>query len=358
MKFKYDWSFEPKVYELLIKLYKGSSQKLTEYRYSPDYALEFIEDTEEFLYGMKQLFPNYFYKVIGALEKLKGISFVSMREEIEKFVQKRDGYILIDPITVVDNLSYFCPSSRKKISIFQGLASMIFEFKSDKTLAFSDEYNWPIEHKRISLEDIDKDKQFINSGWDLLEEALSQMLAGKVYRFLVADDTSKIKHDNSNFDNQIIIDTVSWSFTNDIATFNDLMIRFGITISGISIMNECSEEVVKCRIFIKALKGNFAELAIEDYQRRGQEAQLYHILYDMGELYQNRKLGNQIKLVNDSYTKEIYNDLLSMLSKMMVLDGGEESDTANLNEDSKTKENKCKVRALVNINDKPTFSND
>lgn len=354
MKFKYDWSSDLRVYNSLIRIYNGSLEKLSIDNYILEYAAGFIEDTEEFLYGMKQLFPNYFDNVLDALEKLKGISFVSMKEEIETFVQKRDGYVLIDPITVVDYLLYVNPSNRKKISVFQGLASVVFEFMNDNTLEFTEKYNWFIKHRQVAFGDIKKDKDYINYGWQLLEDAFSQVLAQKVYRFIAADENAKIQSDSSFEKRAIVIDTAYWDFTNDVTRFNDLMIRFGITIKGISIADECSSEVIICRLLKKALQGNFAETAIGDYQRRGQEVELYHILYNMGKLYKNRMSGHQIRLVNDDYTKKIYDNLLLMMSKLVVFDEHEE-DFKQIDTENSQKVEECKVKALVNISDRPTL---
>lgn len=287
MLFKYSWTKFPEIEKSLIKIYENSKIKLEEENYDKSYAQEFINNIEEFLCCIISLNYNL-SKVTKSLENLEYVSFqkkaypkifsniISISTNNPPVINCKTKILLDYNLEGNERLN---AKERRKMYLFHGLAHNVLNFQNDKTEKFSQIYNNVLSDTGYQ----EYAKDIVNSGWLLLEEAISQEIAEKFTYFITKKQRPKFNF-NKESNETIINNDKILSNLEFCRMFQPIEINFGKVISKIGSIHDYSQEIIIYDLLKMSINGNFSENVINEYIYKNKELELYQMLYLMGIL--------------------------------------------------------------------------
>ena len=216
---------------------------------------------------------------------------------------------------------------RRRLYLYKGLNKFLFNFNNDKTSEFSKTCNELFEEENDKI----KAETFVNSGWLLLEEVLSQELAEKMTYDLIGKTRPGLRPGVEVLDDYPIDGAKVSSKLEEYRPFEELIIRFGGTISGVGNMIDYSQEKIMNDLIDKALKQNLSDAIISEYTFNRNELELYIILYNMGLLINEKyaTYGKRLvkeKILDIKEINQIYDNLINIFDRLFTLDQDEYSD--------------------------------
>ena len=333
MNLKYNWNNDLRVKLFLEKIYCNSLKKLEEANYQTSYADEFVMAVEDFLCCVK-IFSYDFDRILDLLSSVEYIGFMmSLRIDNDNLIKLNyhymppvvnfGTYILINP--QMDTDTHLSDIDRRKMYIFHGLANSVLNFQNETTLRFSEMYNNLIPMK---YQDTSK---ITYSGWLLLEETLAQEIAERFIYFINGKNRLGITLGGDVLDKRIVSSEKISSNLEYFRTFQELLIRFGLTIPAVGDKFEYSRERIIHDLIKKSLNGNLAIETIAYYIDNDNEIMLYQMLYSMGLLLneknrlRNMPINKTVKLTEDE-SNSLYDDLIRLLNRLVSLDNQTYSD--------------------------------
>lgn len=327
MNLKYNWDNDLRVKLFLQKIYYNSLDKLEETYYQASYANEFVTAIEDFLCCVK-IFSYDFDRILDLLSPLEYISFmmplsidngslVKLNYHYMPPVINFGTYILLNP--QMDTDTRLTDVERRRMYIFHGLANSLLNFQNDVTLKFSEMYDdlIPKENQCTS--------RVVYDGFFLLEEALAQEIAERFNYFISGKNRPGITLGGDVLDKKIIASGKISSNLEYFRTFQELLIRFGLTVPSVGDKLEYSREKIIYDLVKKSLNNNFAIEAIAYYVDSHNEATLYQILYVMGLLLNEKNRLHNMPMINmislsEKESNTLYDDLIKLLNRHVSLD--------------------------------------
>ena len=330
MILRYDWSRYPDIVNKFLKIYTNTRTNLELKHMDITYAYEFCSDLEEYMNYLRESG----YDISKINELLKPLLYVDFFKNNLKMdnniiyltqeqVIKTDGVIYINKdINGDERLN---ERERRRLYLYKGLNKFIFNFSNDKTRKFSRVYSELLDNDRLNAEAL------VNSGWLLLEEVLSQELAERI----TYDTLNKVRpalRPGMEIMDEYPMDGVKVSSRlEQYRPFEELVVRFGGTLSGVGNIVDHSEKRIMNDLINKAIETDFSDSVISEYAFNKNEIELYIILYNMGLLINEKyaTYGKRIvkdKVLNTDEINRIYDKLSEMLNRLFTLDQDEYCD--------------------------------
>ena len=282
MMYMYNWDSNPNVIEYLNKLYKNTLSYLTENNYDAEYANEFIYDVEDFIY----YFKINKYNVNNILSKISDIEciefydsfFTSNRvndnSEVPPVMNRGSKLLLNVDIAGNKRLS---SKERRRMYLYVGLAHSILSFKSTNTLMLAKLYSRYLSSNEAMTESI------VNNGWQLLEDTLAQEIAEKITYVTIGKVRPGYRPGLDGEEYPISGHQVS-SNLEDYRVFQEILVRFGLTISKIGNLFDYSNNSIINDLIDCSINHRLSNVIINDYCDRKNSFKLYQLLYLMGIL--------------------------------------------------------------------------
>ena len=332
MKLRYDWSMYPDITETFIRIYTNTRTNLELKHMDITYAYQFCSDLEEYMNYLR----NSGYDILKINEQLKSLLYVDffknkLRMDNNIIYLTQEQVIKTDKVIYLNEDIYkderLTGRERRRLYLYKGLNKFLFNFNNDKTKEFSKIYSelYDTEADRVTAEAL------ANSGWLLLEEVLSQELAEKITYESLNKNRPGLRPGVEVLDDYPIDGAKVSSKLEGYRPFEELIIRFGGTISGVGNMMDYSQEKIMDDLIDKALKQNLSDAIISEYTFNRNELELYIILYNMGLLinekyatYGKRLVKN--KVMDTKEINQIYDNLINIFDRLFTLDQDEYSD--------------------------------
>lgn len=332
MKLRYDWSRYPEIVDKFLKIYTNTRTVLELKHMDITYAYEFCSDLEEYMNYLRD--NGYDIKRINKmLDPLLYIDFFKNNLRMDNNII----YITQEQVRKTDNVIYLNENihgderlnerERRRLYLYKGLNKFLFNFTNDKTREFSKNYS-----ELLDNEDEKKTAEaLVNNGWLLLEEVLSQELAEKITYDTLGKKRPSYRPGIELIDDYPINGSKVSSRLEQYRPFEELIIRFGGTISAVGSLTDYSATKIMDDLIDKALKYNFSDAIISEYTFNRNELELYVILYNMGLLINEKYATYGKRLVKDKVMdiKEInqtYDNLINVFDRLFTLDQDEYSD--------------------------------
>ena len=355
MKLKYNWENNPDVKELLNKIYTNTIKELEENNYSKTYANEFLEYIEDFIMYFKSFSFSYdFTKVVDKLKTLELISFIKpyyfeygKQSEINNKVPviNMRTKILLNPSLEKDK--YLTKKERRRLYLYHGLLHNVIELRNDKTIKFSKIYSDLLTNTKTNSKMYE---ELVNNGWLLLEESLIETIAEKMTYSILEKEKPGLRPGNDKNGVKILHECVISSDLELYREFQPILLIFGITLNNVGSEIEYSREILTYDLIRKAINTDFSKEVINEYISKGNEFDLYKLLYYMG-LIVNEKYAAlgfrqipKIKLESEEIDS-LYFNILDILKRNMTLEKTNYSDVEIV---GKTL-TKAKKAELINI---------
>ena len=275
----YNWDKYPEVIPYLKKINRNTLKYLKDNNYSLDYAREFTEDVEDFLYYFK--IKNYNVDII--LDKIKDIDVIEFYESL--YISNTTTDSNIPPVlnrgiklllsTYITSNNKLTSKERRRLYLYHGLSKSIIALKSNKTLLFSKFYNRYLTSNTASV--------IVSNGWLLLEDTLAMEMAEKItYQVL-----GKVRPGyHIGLDNEVypIDDDRVSSNLEMYRMFQELVTNFGLTIKKINNSYKYNGKSILDDIVKYSLHDSFSDLVMAEYINKNKTLELYQLLYLMGLL--------------------------------------------------------------------------
>ena len=329
MTFKYNWEKHPKAEDLLTKIYNNTLASLGE-----KYAEEFVIDIDDFLYYMLTFYSNSFEKIIDCLYSVELIGFqkdfyiikdetIILNPNMTPPVVNIENKILLNPFLKGD--SRLTEEERRRLYLYHGLVHNILSFKNEKTKEFSKIYSDVLGNNKYEVETI------VDNGWLLLEEVIAQELAEKATYTIIGKTRPGKRYGIESRDLFPIDDNNVFSNLEFYRMFQDILINFGTTISKIGNTGEYSVPLIIIDILKKAINTNFSESVISEYINKGNETELYILLYLMGILINEKYATYGLRpikelKINSTEVQKIYSRIYYITNGLFNLDEEEYQD--------------------------------
>lgn len=324
MNLKYNWDNNLRVKLFLEKIYSNSQKELLISGYSEEYANEFINDIEDFLRCII-IYSCDFERIMDLLEPLEYIAFIDSLilypDENSSFnttipVINFGSRILINSKLPKD--SNLTARERRKMYLFHGLCNSILNFQNKDTFQFSHLYDNILPKPNTDI------SRLVNSGWLLLEETIAQEIAERFTYFVCGKNRPNNTFGGDIFEKDIIGSIKVESNLEYFRTFQSLVLRFALTVSGIGSIEEHSSVMLMHDLIKKTLNEEFSQSVIAQYIHYNNQEDLYKILYIMGILLNEKNSHMGISLFPElSLTKKefqsLYKDLCDLLNRHITL---------------------------------------
>lgn len=322
MKYNYNWDKYPEIKVFLEKIYTNTQNELKNIDDTNINVQEVISYIEEYLLAIIE--HKYdINKVIKTLETLEYISFKELLlihgrnniQSIPAFMDFGNRIFLNDEIK---------DKNMKRFYLYQALTSRILNFKNNDTYSFS----------KIYANDIQSDKKFetsilVDSGWLLLEEALSMEIA----RRFTAYSTN----------NNIFIPAIPNEYL-------DILLLFGMTISNTCTQESHSKIIIIHNLAKQAFNQDFTNKVIKEYIAKGQEFELYQSLFMMGHLMNKKSKRFPNYLASDDEIKKMTIELYQILRSLITIENKEYDENIEIKPKKLTITKKNRLISLVNKN--------
>ena len=326
MKFKYDWSNYPKLKDLFFRVYLNTVTVAKMNKANKLFSEEILSDMEEYFNYLK----NNGYDINKIVNKFDSLLFIDLFKNKlrvdngiiylsqEPVIKTNEVIVLNDYISGDNRLT---ERERRRLYLYKGLSKFIFNFSNDKTKEFSGLYS-------DLFDDKEETQVLVNSGWLLLEETLSQELAERITYDVSHKERPEYRPGIEVMDDYPINGSKVSSRLEAYRPFEELIIKFGGTISGVGSIMDYSETKMMDDLIAKAIKNNLSDAIISEYIFNHNELELYVILYNMGLLinekyatYGKRIVRNKILELKD--VNNIYDKLTNMFDALFNLDQDE-----------------------------------
>ena len=349
MECMYNWDKFPEVIPYLKKINRNTLKYLKDNNYSLDYAKEFTEDIEDFLYYFK--IKNY--NVDTILDKIKDIDVIEFYEAL--YISNTTTDSNIPPVlnreikillsTYITSNNRLTSKERRRLYLYLGLSKSIISLKSNKTLLFSKFYN---RYLTSNIGEV-----VVSNGWLLLEDTLASEMAEKItYQVL-----GKVRPNyHRGLDNEIypIDENKIFSNLEIYRMFQEIVTNFGLTIKMINNSYKYNVKSTLDDIVKYSINNSFSDLVMAEYINKDRTLELYQLLYLMGLLLNEKYKEYNINFINNNLTKEevtkIYDSVLKLTSSLINNKETSGIDYSNVIVlyDNETKE---KVRKLIQNNE-------
>lgn len=325
MKFKYDWSNYPKLKDLFFRVYLNTVTVAKMNKANKLFSEEILSDMEEYFNYLK----NNGYDINKIVNKFDSLLFIDSFKKHrvdngiiylsqEPVIKTNEVIVLNDHIFGDKRLT---ERERRRLYLYKGLSKFIFNFSNDKTKEFSSLYS-------DLFDDKEETQVLVNSGWLLLEETLSQELAERITYDVSQKERPEYRPGIEVMDDYPINGSKVSSRLEAYRPFEELIIKFGGTISGVGSIMDYSETKMMDDLIAKAIKNNLSDAIISEYIFNHNELELYVILYNLGLLinekyatYGKRIVRNKILELKD--VNNIYDKLTNMFDALFNLDQDE-----------------------------------
>ena len=322
MNLIYNWDTFPCVRVFLKTIYINTFNYLQDNGYSIEYANEFVNDIEDYLYYFKLCEYNI-NSIINRIKEIEVIEFYDSlfvgKNDVDNdipYVINRGSKILLSTDIKGDNR--LSSSERRRLYLYQGLLHSILSFKSHKSLSFSRIYSRYLKDNKILTESI------VNNGWLLLEDTLSQEIAEKVTYFAIDKirPSYRVGLENEKY---LISDEKIYSNLENYRFSQKLLIRFGFVLDKIGNIYCYSKKNIINDLIKCAINNEFSSVVINEYDRKQLSFELYQLLYLMGlllnEKYReyNMHFIHNIILNKDDINK-IYDNIITLTDRLINMD--------------------------------------
>ena len=353
MEFTYNWDSYPRVIDYLNKIYINNINYLLNNGYDLEYAKEFIKDIEDYLYYFKIKKYNVNI-IIDKINDIDNIEFYDSlyvnnntnHEETILPVLNRGTRILLSTYISGDNR--LSAKERRKLYIYQGLSHSVISLKNKKTLLFSKKYNRYLDGVYIT-------ENIVNNGWLLLEDTLSQELAEKITYCTLNKIRPGYKPGLENEEYPISDYKIS-SNLEMYRMFQELIIKFGLTINKIGNIVNYSDKSIMNDMLKYSINNDFSSIVIDQYNQDNLSLELYQLLYLMGLLINEKYRIYHMNFINNKLTTqeidEIYDRIVKLTKTLISFNDNQNTkeDTSNIIilYDNKVKE---KIKKLIKNNE-------
>lgn len=353
MEFTYNWDSYPRVIDYLSKIYINNINYLLNNGYDLEYAKEFTRDIEDYLYYFKIKKYNINI-IIDKINDIDNIEFYDSlyvnnnknHEETILPVLNRGTKILLSTYISGDNR--LSSKERRKLYIYQGLSHSVISLKNKKTLLFSKKYNRYLDGIYIT-------ENIVNNGWLLLEDTLSQELAEKITYCTLNKIRPGYKPGLENEEYPISDYKIS-SNLEMYRMFQELIIKFGLTINKIGNIVNYSDKSIMNDMLKYSINNDFSSIVIDQYNQDNLSLELYQILYLMGLLINEKYRIYHMNFINNKLTTqeidEIYDRIVKLTNLLISFNDNQNTkeDTSNIIilYDNKVKE---KIKKLIKNNE-------
>ena len=322
MEYNYNWEEFPKVIEILDKIYlntKNEASKIENIDISVEEITSYIAD-----YLIATIGFNYdLNKVISALENLSYISFqeplliqnnISM-QKLPSFMDFGNRIFLNVNIKNKDMRRFY---------LYQSLTARVLSFRNNDTHNFSKIYSNEIQSSKKVEASILSD-----SGWNLLEEALSMEIARKFTSYSTK--------------NNIFIPSESNEYL-------DILLLFGMTLSNTCTKELHSKEIIIYNLTKQAFNEDFTSKVIREYISENHEFELYQSLFIMGHLLNRKTKRFPNYKASDDEIKTLTIELYQILRDLIKIGSSEYDENIEIKPKKLTMEKKDRLISLINKN--------
>ena len=318
MKFLYDWSNYPNIMDYFMSVYFNSLNVLNCKHKDIKMANEFMNDMEEYFMYM----INHGYDINLIYNKISSLLYIS--SFINKpIIANNITYLRQEPVILGDRFISLnediggnvrlTARERRKLYLYKGLTQYIFNYNDNRIHEFSDAFNSDDEGKKL-----------VNSGWILIRDILSQELAERI----IYEISSKKRSGNrigleSNY--YPISGNLIVSRLEDDRPFEELIVSFGTTLSGIGTMFDYSHDKIMNDLIDRTLTTNLPDSIISQYIYNGFGLELNNMLHLMGLLVNEKYATYGKRIIKDIILSEkevtnIYNKIIDECQKLFTLD--------------------------------------
>ena len=347
----YNWDSHPETINYLKRIYRNTLNYLKDNNYPLEYAKEFTDDIEDYLYYFK--LKKYDVNLI--LSKLKDLETIEFYESLYISKDNIDSnippvinrYIKILLSTYITGDKKLSSKERRRLYLYQGLSKNIISLKTKKTLLFSKFYDRYLTST--------SSEAVVNNGWLLLEDTLAQELAEKITYQTLGKIRPGYKPGLANEVYPIDENKVS-SNLEMYRMFQELVIHFGLTIGRLNNSYDYSSTSILDNMIKYSITNTLSDQVLMEYMENDKLLELYQLLYLMGLLVNEKYREYKMNFISHKLTKEevnkIYDNIINLTSTLINIDN---SDTPHVElsnlivlYDEETKE---KIRRLIQDNE-------
>ena len=302
MEFIYNWHKYPNMMMLLLGVYFNMRNVLEKRADGETLAEEYIHDIEEYVVYLRK----HGFDLNKVYDKLKYLLYVkpeTFKDGMPPVINGDRCIILNENITGDDKLN---AKENRRLYLYKALSKILFGFNDAKIVEFSKVF-----------ESTEQNPSVVNRGWDLIRDTLAEELAERATFEISCKPRPLISFGHNGECYPINGSYISSRLLHERA-FDDILVNFGLTISGVGTMFDYSHDKMMNDLLSRAINHDLSDLIISEYIYKGNGSELYNLLYMMGVLVAARDHENMVFLNRD--ITETYQTLLSECQQLVTLD--------------------------------------
>ena len=317
--YKNNWDKYPKIKKILEEIYLNTKKELTKINFKEVNAEEITSYVEDYLIAL----IDCKYDINNAIPALENLKYISFEETL--LIQAQPKALSFPPFMDFGNRIFLDSNVKntdmRRFNLYQALTSRILNFKNNNTQSFS----------KIYCSEIQSDKKLeasilVDSGWLLLEEALSMEIARRFTAY-------------STKNNVFIPSAVN--------EYLDILLLFGMTISNTCTTESHSKSIVIYNLTKQAFSKDFTERVIKEYLAKGQEFELYQALFIMGHLLNKKTKRFPNYLASDDEIRKLTLELYEILRSLITIENIKYDENIEIKSKKLTLSNKSRLTSLI-----------